>query len=180
MARFGITALLCSYLLSACATTSPVANFENLARWRMLADQAYANKEFDRAIQLYGRLTEAVPKESENWFRLGNCHSRLGNHQMAIVAYREVLVRDPKHSKAWYNAGLMELKQAAQHFAEAESRLPKDDPVAQTSRKVNEGLLQLVEQSNQYIHQLKHKDGPVDTSNVEVIVIDEDKQENNP
>ncbi len=173
MASFRIAALLTLLILSGCGTNSTQPDIQNLAQWRSLADQAYANKAYDKAIQLYSRLARAVPKEASNWFRLGNAYSRVGNHQQAIAAYREVLVRDPQNSKAWYNAGLMELKQVAQHFVEAEAKLPSGDPVAEISRIVSEGLLELVEDSNQRIYQLKNTGKQVDTGGVKVIVINE-------
>ncbi|MFL0797130.1 MAG: tetratricopeptide repeat protein [Cellvibrionaceae bacterium] len=173
MASFRITALIAILVLSGCGTNSSKPDLQSLAQWRSLADQAYANKAYDKAIQLYSRLTKAVPKEASNWFRLGNAYSRVGNHQQAIAAYREVLVREPENSKAWYNSGLMELKQTAQHFVEAEAKLPNGDPVAEVSRMVNEGLLKLVEESNQKVHQLRKAKDQVDTGDVKVIVINE-------
>lgn len=81
-----------------------------------LAEAAYAAKDWEAAEKHYVSTTRAIPKEATPWFRLGNIYARTDRPDFAVRAYKEALLRDPEMGKAWYNMGLVQLRQSANSF----------------------------------------------------------------
>jgi Flp pilus assembly protein TadD len=117
---------------------------EDVLALRAQAEAAYRGENWPEAEKAYRVLTEQVPAEAENWFRLGNVYARLGRHYDAIALYREALVRDPNHSRAWHNLGVTQLRVATSTFEALQQHTEPADPVAERARRVVdavEGLL---------------------------------------
>jgi Flp pilus assembly protein TadD len=116
------------------------ATLEDVVALRQQAEQAYAAEDWPAAEKAYHRLTETVPQDAENWFRLGNVYARLGRHQEAIALYREALVRDPAHARAWHNLGMTQLRVATGTFVEMQAYTDPEDPVVQRARRIVEAI----------------------------------------
>jgi tetratricopeptide (TPR) repeat protein len=162
--------LLISLLLSACANP----DLETLSQWRVKADQAYQAGDYPKALQYYEKLSKAVPREAELWYRLGNTHARMQRDEDAVKAYREAVVRDTHFSKAWYNAGLSLLRASSATFSESLQYIPESDPVYKISASYNQKLLQLIEEQNTALAALNQKSQqkPIDVKSVEMIILD--------
>lgn len=104
-------------LLAACATpgreAAPPIDVETAQRE---GQRAYAEEDWDAAERHYRALVTAIPQDAALWFRLGNILAHRDQPDAAIGAYREALVRDGSLSKAWFNMGVVHLRQAANAF----------------------------------------------------------------
>src|SRR5690606_27049603 len=92
------------------------------------ASEAYANRDWAEAERQYLLLTERVPQEPEPSFRLGNVYARTARPDLAVRAYREAVLRNPKHTRAWHNMAVVQLRQAAESLRELERFGDSDDP----------------------------------------------------
>lgn len=122
------------------------AALDEVVALRTEAEQGYAAEDWQAAEKAYRRLTEIVPGEAENWFRLGNVYVRLGRHYDAIALYREALVRDPHHARAWHNLGMTQLRVATSTFMEMQQYTEAENPVTQRARQVVEAVERLLQQ----------------------------------
>jgi len=123
LSRFALSAVLLT--LSGCSTTG-TETFKVLDLNR-LADLAYREKRCDEAITLYSRLAKQLPRNTESFLRIGNCHARNVRQNDAIEAYKNALARDPYYSKAWYNLGLIQAQMLGQTMAEMGSYIDPAD-----------------------------------------------------
>lgn len=165
-------------LVVACETsggTQENATLEELGRWRAIADSAYAQQQYKRAINYYKKISVVVPQDAEIWFRTGNAYNRLGDTANALSAYKEVLIRDNTYSKAWYNSSMIQLKIAAETFQEAARHLKSDDPVYMASIRASEELLTLINSSNKTISAGYNtmKTPALNPDDVEVIILNQ-------
>jgi Flp pilus assembly protein TadD len=146
LARVVLTALI---LGSAGCTGTAVkpdkASLEEVVALRAQAEAAYRGENWSDAEKAYRTLTQQVPAESENWFRLGNVYARLGRPYDAIALYREALIRDPKHSRAWHNLGVTQLRVATSTFEELQQHTEPTDPVAERARRVVDAVGRLLQ-----------------------------------
>lgn len=92
------------------------------------AQAAYDAGDWVAAEPHYVELARAMPQDAELWFRLGNVYARTDRPELAIAAYRETLVRDPELAKAWFNMGVVQLRQAANSFNQMEVHVKPGDP----------------------------------------------------
>ena len=141
--------LLLSYAaLAGCATGTFATTTENSSTDYLLikeqADQAYAKKQYDVAETEYRRLTDAVPRDADAWFKLGNIYARTHKPEKAIKAYREAILRDPKLSKAWHNLGVVHMRQAANAFLSLQKHATTDDPLNDIALRRLNGLYELM------------------------------------
>lgn len=144
----GLAATLLAALLAGCTapgTRPSRGGIEDVVALKTAAETAYASEDWPAAEKAYRSLTEAVPAESENWFRLGNVYARLGRHYDAIALYREALVRDPANSRAWHNLGVTQLRLATNTFEELQAHTDPSDPVAERARRVVEAVSNLLQ-----------------------------------
>ena len=118
---------------------------KELAAIRVVADKGYTAEDWAIAEGAYRTLTETVPREAENWFRLGNIFVLKGHPNEAIALYREALVRDPRHSKAWQNLGLTQLRAATNTFVEMQESFDSSDPAHELARRMVNGITRLLE-----------------------------------
>lgn len=138
--RLAPLALALAFLAAGCQQQGGVrpgpAGLEDVVVLTRQAEEAYASEDWAAAEKAYRRLTEAVPQNAENWFRLGNALARLGRHQEAIARYREALVREPGHARAWHNLGMTQLRVATSTFVEMQEYTAPDDPVTERARRI--------------------------------------------
>lgn len=145
MKKTSIAVLL--LLLAGCATqplTRQPQPEEDLFEVEKLASAAYENSDWQESEKHYTVLVEKDPEQPLSWLRLGNIYARTNRPDAAVMAYREALVRDPKLTNAWFNMGLLQLKQAAYSFNEMQLHIDPDDPVAMEGGKLLEGILSLI------------------------------------
>ena len=109
-----------------------------------LANAAYEAGNYEESEKYYTVLVKQVPQESQNWFRLGNAYARTKKMDSAVLAYREALVRDPEFNKAWYNLGLVQLRQSLNSFVEMQLYADKTDPLYTKSKELIDGILGLL------------------------------------
>ena len=119
--------------LSACNQIGIKESNENsetdLLQLRQEADIAYQNDDLETSEKHYELLVKEMPEEAMHWFRLGNIYVRTNRPYTAINLYREAVIRDPKFAKAWYNLGLVQLKQTAFSLNEMLLYTEKTDPL---------------------------------------------------
>ena len=141
--------ILAVLLLSACAVSGvnkaddPEVDLFELER---TADASYQEGDMAASEQHYLVLVRKLPEEALHWFRLGNIYARTQRPDAAVTAYREAVLRNPQYSKAWYNMGIVQLRQAANSFNEMQVHTPSDDPLHEQGKEVLEGILEIIKQ----------------------------------
>lgn len=143
--RIAIVAVIAS--LASCAQTptnpdnaKPVDLLEVYAK----ASKAYAEQNWGDSEKHYTTLIQNAPGESEPWFKLGNVYARTQRPGLAIEAYQETLIRDPKHVKAWHNMAVLQLRGARQSFSELQLLLEPSDALHAKSVKIQNTIDELV------------------------------------
>jgi cytochrome c-type biogenesis protein CcmH/NrfG len=121
------------------------ASAQDLFEIERQAASAYENDDWQASEKHYLVLVEKDPEQAMHWLRLGNIYARTNRPDMAVMAYREAVVRDTELTNAWYNMGIIQLKQAAYSFNEMQLHVQPDDPVAAQGRRLLEGILGLIE-----------------------------------
>lgn len=135
--------LLLLPLLSACQSmrSEPAPSTDAVASARQAGESAYAAGEWATAEPHYRTLVAAIPQDAELWFRLGNIYARTDRPDAAVAAYRESLVRDGDLAKAWFNMGVVQLRQAANSFLKMKVHSPAGDPVAARGAATYEAIM---------------------------------------
>ena len=116
----------------------------NLAETHRLAAESYKEQNWEESEKHYRILTQKSPVEAEPWFKLGNIYARTLRIDFAIGSYRETLVRDPQHIKAWHNMALIQLRQADKSYEELELLVKPGDPLHAKSVKIQQFIDELV------------------------------------
>ena len=96
---------------------------------RQKADQAYVDDDLVASEQYYTTLIKEIPEEAEHWFRLANIYVKTDRPYAAMNLYREAVIRDPEFTKAWYNLGIVQLKQTAFSLNEMLIYTNSNDPL---------------------------------------------------
>jgi tetratricopeptide (TPR) repeat protein len=163
--------LVLSIYLTGCTSSR---DLKDLSEWRIKADKAYQDGQYQDALKYYDKLSDAVPAEAELWFRLGNTYARMSMTDEAIKAYREAMVRDPYFSKAWYNAALNQLRASSNTFLESLNYIPKNDPVYILSESYYQKLFVLMDEQNAALTAMTTKpvNPSINVNAVEMIVLD--------
>ncbi len=117
----------------------------DLAGVEKAANEAYAKQDWSTSEANFALLTQKLPTNVEPWFKLGNIYARTNRFDLAVRAYREVLVRDTKHTRAWHNLGVVQLRQAALTFAELNKYAGQDDPLAARGQALGAAVNALLE-----------------------------------
>jgi len=141
-----LPALVALLLLSACAR-QPLrigSEAEDMKLIAARAEASYEHKDWPAAARDYGLLVESMPQDTNFWFRYANALARADRPDQAIAAYREVLVRDARYSKAWFNMGIVQLRQAASSFSRMDGNVAKDDPLRAQGREVYAALMRIL------------------------------------
>lgn len=145
-------------VVSACAHDSRRAELIDLSS---KARQAYANKDWTNAGRYFLQLTEAMPRDTENWYWLGNTYARLDQPADAVLAYREALLRNTQHSRAWHNLAVMHLRQSAASLLEMQKHINSNDPLYTRSQTMLQSVFELLGSQ-----QMRNKH-PADTTEIE-------------
>jgi tetratricopeptide (TPR) repeat protein len=106
-----------------------VSEAKGLLDLQQRAEMHYQQQDYGKALKLYRDLSEELPMDPEIWFRVGNCHYRLGQQPEAERAYREALIRNPGHSKSWYNLVYMQAEHLGRTVSEMYYSMDPSDPV---------------------------------------------------
>lgn len=113
--------------LTGCATL-PSSDLVELQRQ---ADSAYGAGDYARAKELYGRLAKAMPTDAGVRYQQGNSLARLGDNNGAINSYRDALLRDPQHARAWHNLLQVQTREARLTASEMQRYLSDQTPHAE-------------------------------------------------
>ncbi|WP_068827923.1 tetratricopeptide repeat protein [Pseudomonas sp. BMS12] len=92
------------------------------------AAQAYTDGDYARATRDYRELAQALPSDADMRYRLGNSLAKQGDVQGAMAAYREAVLRDSGHAKAWHNLVYLQLQGVGHTVAEMYLHLDRNDP----------------------------------------------------
>ncbi len=133
---------LASLLLSGCAGLPQ----SDLLALQNAANQDYANGRFVEAGEQYRRLAKAMPADAGVRYQLGNSLARQGDVQGAIDSYREALLRDRQHARAWHNLLQLQLREALFTATEMQSTLNPQQPQADRALALGKRLLDVMEQ----------------------------------
>lgn len=146
-----ILIIVLTLTLAGCASQSLQQEQEaevDLFDLRERADEAYEQGDMAAGEKHYSALIEEVPGEAKPWFRLANIYARTDRPGAAVRAYREALIRDPEMSKAWYNMGIVQLREAAHSFNELQVYADPEDPLYTQGRTLLEGIMELIGDDN--------------------------------
>jgi len=141
--RPGRLAILLPLLLAACAAQTVREAPETLALYEK-SMRAYAQGDLQTAERGFEAIVQSVPHDATAWFRLANIYARTDRPRQAVAAYQEALVRNPKLPKAWYNLGIVQLRQAAHSFLSLTQGLPASDPLHQRGLELAQEVIRLL------------------------------------
>lgn len=133
-------------LISGCASLMPKPD---LIAQQNEANQAYASGDFAHASKLYRSLAQALPTDAGVRYQLGNSLARQGDTPGAIGSYREALVRDPQHARAWHNLLQVQLREALFTAREMHQTLNPQQPVAGRALALGKRLLDVTQPPNE-------------------------------
>jgi len=140
-----ILTTLLGLVLTGCASQSvQVTTKADLLDLREQADKSYQEGNLADSEKHYTALIEKVPGEARPWFRLANIYARTERPGAAVRAYREALIRNPEMTKAWYNMGLVQLREAAHSFNELQVYANPEDPLYPQGGILLEGIMKLI------------------------------------
>ncbi len=104
------------------------------------AQLAYEAGEDARAEQLYMGLARQTPNDPEIWLRLGNLYARSNRPDAAADAYQRALSINGSESRAWYNLGIVRLRQGWAAMAQAHGTAEARGPIHQQSGEMVDHL----------------------------------------
>lgn len=113
-----------------------------------LAVAAYEDNNWLEGEKHYSELVRRIPENPVHWFRLGNIYARTQRPDAAIVSYREALVRNPEMTKAWFNMGVLQLRQAANSFDQLRVYADRDNPLYPQGIQLLDGIVDLMQGRN--------------------------------
>lgn len=100
------------------------------------AQLAYESGEDAKAESLYMALLRQVPNDPEIWFRLGNLYARAHRPDAAADAYQRVLSINGNEPRAWYNLGIVRLRQGWAALIQSHSYSVANDELHLESEKM--------------------------------------------
>ncbi len=134
MARLVLVCIAIS-MLSACAQNS-IKRVQDTLDKQVEADSAYISGDCDKAIILYLELAEAMKTDTKSVLRAGNCAARSGDLYQAEQRFQEVLLRDPKNVKGWYNLSYIRAQILADTVTKMYQNTEQTSPEAQRLREL--------------------------------------------
>lgn len=136
--------LLLSVILAGCATTKPsTRRLADVINTQDQADAAYHANDMQHAAALYLQLTKMVPQEADYWYMLGNAYVRTQEPDKAVQAYEQAIARNPNHTRAWHNLGIVRMRQAMAAFVSSASTAKPDDPMYRVSNDLANELARI-------------------------------------
>lgn len=128
-----LIAIVTLMLLAGCATTThgveEMPQRSDLFQLSNDAQLAYSSGEDAKAEQLYMALSRQTPNDPEIWFRLGNLYARAHRADAAADAYQRVLSINGNEPRAWYNLGVVRLRQGWAALIQANSYSATSEPI---------------------------------------------------
>lgn len=143
MRRLNLVFLVSLLLLPGCGSMLPQSS---LVSQQDEANQAYSTGNFEHASRLYRNLAQLLPNDAGVRYQLGNSLARQGDAQGAIASYREALVRDPQHARAWHNLLQVQLREALFTAGDMRQTLSPQQPMAERALGLGDGLLDMMSQ----------------------------------
>ncbi len=95
-------------ILMALATLSAKAQHE-AQQWFEQANAAYNAGNYDSALMLYDRITDANLESAPLYLNMGNTHYKMRNYPMAIYCYEKALKLDPSNDDVHANLAIANL-----------------------------------------------------------------------
>ncbi len=135
--------VLIMLLLAACKATGGTADLPQRSELFQLnneAQLAYEAGEDAQAEKLYMALLRQTPNDPEVWFRLGNLYARAHRPDAAADAYQRVLSINGNEARAWYNLGIVRLRQGWAAMIQSNTLSADDNPLHQESGKLIDHL----------------------------------------
>jgi tetratricopeptide (TPR) repeat protein len=128
---------LLTLLLAGCgilpATKTPTQRLTSVLATQQQAETAYHSGDMEHAAAFYLQLTRMLPQEADYWYMLGNSYVRTQQPDRAVQAYQQAIVRNPNHTRAWHNLGIVRMRQALAAFVSSASTAPAEDPMREVS-----------------------------------------------
>ncbi len=135
---------LLSLLLVGCGMLKPrPQRLNDVLTTQEQADAAYRSNDMQHAATLYLQLTEMVPQEADYWYMLGNAYVRTEQPDQAVQAYQQAIARDPNHTRAWHNLGIVRMRQAMAAFVSSASTAKPGDPMREVSTQLADELARI-------------------------------------
>tara|TARA_B100000029_G_C17513683_1_gene937259 strand:+ start:688 stop:1563 length:876 start_codon:yes stop_codon:yes gene_type:complete len=107
------------------------------------ADRAYAENNWQKAIDLYRKFLNLVP-DNPAWFKLANAYSRINLNENAINAYKQALQLDQKNIKAWHNLAIIQLRLAKNNFINLQKNTDPNDSIGIKARELENEINRLL------------------------------------
>jgi len=114
------------------------------AATQKLAEDAYAAGNWSAAATQYAALVKKFPQDGALWFRLANAYAHAEQPDRAVAAYREALLQDSGLSKAWFNMGIVQLRQAAHSLMQLESAGTTHDPLRVRATEAYDAIIEIL------------------------------------
>lgn len=129
--------LAIAVLLAGCGivptTKTSTQRLTNVLTTQQQAEAAYHSGDMEHAAALYLQLTKMIPQEADYWYMLGNTYVRTQQPDQAVQAYQQAIVRNPNHTRAWHNLGIVRMRQAMAAFVSSASTAKAGDPMHEVS-----------------------------------------------
>ena len=150
---------------------------EDLATTTARAEQSYENADWHTAAEANGVLVAAKSADVDLWFRYANSLARSDQSERAVLAYREVLARDKNYAKAWFNMGIVQLRDAAASFSGMNTNVDNSDPLRSQSEQMHRDISRILDNSTSGQGATAKKPGPIAPSTASPAPLDEDPLE---
>ncbi len=131
--------VLAATLLAACQSTGGISDLPQRSDLFQLSNEAqlaYESGEDAQAEKLYMALLRQTPNDPEVWFRLGNLYARAHRPDAAADAYQRVLSINGNEARAWYNLGIVRLRQGWASLIQAYNYSGDNNPLGLESEKL--------------------------------------------
>lgn len=126
-------------LLTACQATGGISDLPQRSDLFQLSNEAqlaYESGEDAQAEKLYMALLRQTPNDPEVWFRLGNLYARAHRPDAAADAYQRVLSINGNEARAWYNLGIVRLRQGWASLIQAYNYSDASNPLNPESERL--------------------------------------------
>ena len=108
------------------------------------ADESFANKEYDRAADLYQRLLTLDPDDVNTYNNLGITLHYLGRSTEALGKLNEGVAVNPKHQRTWLTLGFVNSQlgntEQARTALTTAAKINADNEIGQSAVKMLENL----------------------------------------
>jgi len=142
-----VAGLLLTVLMAGCGTApltkTSTQRLNYVLTTQQRADEAYRAGDMAHATVLYQQLTEMIPQEADYWYMLGNTYVRTQQPDPAVQAYQQAIARNPNHTRAWHNLGIVRMRQATAAFVSSAGTATAEDPMHAKSTQLVDALARI-------------------------------------